>query len=122
MAPVSNRTKEAQQMLTTKIRTSVIALAVSAGLATTAALPAISEARPILKTPKVTCPDINGAGVGQPGEQRTLEWNVIQPDGTFRIEKETKICGSDGKWHTVLNRVTGTTTPIVSGPVLTYAG
>jgi hypothetical protein len=110
-------------MLTTKIRTAVIAVVASAGLATASALPALSEARPVLKTPKVTCPDINGAGVGQPGELRTLEWNVIQSDGTFRIEKETKICGSDGKWHTVVNReVTGTTTPIVSGPVLAYAG
>jgi hypothetical protein len=110
-------------MLTNKIRAAIIAVVASAGLATASALPAVSAARPVLKTPKVTCPDINGAGAGQPGEQRTLEWNAIQPDGTFRIEKETKICGSDGKWHTVLSRVvTGTTTPIISGPVLTYAG
>jgi hypothetical protein len=110
-------------MLTNKIRTAIIALVTSAGIATVSALPAVSEARPILKTPKVTCPDINGAGVGQPGEQRTLEWNAIQPNGTFRIEKETKVCGSDGKWHTVVDLVvTSPTTPIISGPVLAYAG
>lgn len=111
-------------MLSTRIRTSLIALVASAGVATASALPAVSQARPIIKTTKVTCPDINGAGAGQPGEQRTLEWNVIRPDGTWGVEKETKICGSDGKWHTVLDRevVTPVTPPIVYAPGAAYAG
>jgi hypothetical protein len=112
--------QEAQEMLSTKFRTAIIALVASAGLASAAVLPAVSQARPILKSPKVTCPDIDGQGAGQPGELRTISWNAIQPDGSFKVEKETKICGSDGKWHTVLDRVGTTSTVQVSEPVLAY--
>jgi hypothetical protein len=110
-----------KQMLSNKIRTTIVALVASAGLASAAALPAVSQARPIIKGTKVTCPDIDGQGAGQPGELRTISWNVIQPDGSFKIEKETKICGSDGKWHTVLNRELVTTTTVqVAEPVGAY--
>jgi hypothetical protein len=108
-------------MLSTKTRTAIIALVASAGLASASALPAVSQARPIVKSTKVTCPDIDGQGAGQPGELRTISWNVIQPDGSFKVEKETKICGSDGKWHTVLDRELVTTTTVqATEPVLAY--
>ncbi len=93
-------------MFRTLSRKANIAALATAALITASALPAVSQARPIVKgTPKVTCPDFNGAGVGTPGELRTREWNVFRPDGSSYIEKETKICGSDGKWHTVVEQV-----------------
>jgi len=95
-------------MLTTKTRTTIVALVASASFAVTSVAPAVSSARPVKKIAAVTCPDIDGQGLGAPGEIRTLSQNVIRPDGTWGVQTERKICGSDGKWHTVVDMVQST--------------
>jgi hypothetical protein len=92
-------------MLYTKIRATIISLAASASFGVATIAPAVAQAKPKLKVVAVTCPDIDGAGPGQPGESRTLQENVILPNGQWGIRKETKICGNDGKWHTVVDLV-----------------
>jgi hypothetical protein len=110
-------------MLSTKTRTTIIALVASASFVTASAAPAVSSARPVKKGVTVTCPDTTGQGAGQPGEIRTTEWNVILPDGTWGVERETKICGSDGKWHKVVARVLGGTSALsLSESATTFAG
>ena len=88
-----------------KTRTTIIALVASVSFAGAAIVPTVAQARPKQKVTAVTCPDTTGQGVGQPGEIRTTEWNIILPDGTWSTEKEKKICGSDGKWHKVVDLV-----------------
>ena len=88
-----------------KTRTTIIALVASVSFAGPAIVPTVAQARPKLKVTAVTCPDTTGQGVGQPGEIRTTEQNIILPNGTWGVEKEKKICGSDGKWHKVVDRV-----------------
>jgi hypothetical protein len=96
--------QEANEMLS-KTRTSIIALVASASFGGAALVPTVAQAKPKRKVNQVTCPDITGAGVGQPGEERTIEWNEIGSDGSFHIAREKKICGLDGKWHKVVDRV-----------------
>jgi hypothetical protein len=96
-----------------KTRTSIVALVLSASCGGAAIVPTVAQAKPKRKGTTVTCPDITGAGTGQPGEERTIEWNEIGPDGNFYIAKEKKICGLDGKWHKVVDRVlTGGSLPV----------
>jgi hypothetical protein len=109
-------------MLITKTRTTIIALVASASFAVTSAAPTVSSARPVKKGTTVTCPDVTGSGPGQPGEIRTTEWNVILPDGTWGVEKETKICGSDGKWHKVVALVLSGTSALLPGSAVTSIG
>jgi hypothetical protein len=117
----TNSPKEANEMLT-KTRTALIALVASVSFAAASTVPAVSSARPIKKgTTAVTCPDINGAGTGQPGESRTLSENIILPNGKWGIRSETKICGNDGKWHTVVDLVVGGTVPVAPVGVLSAA-
>ena len=92
-------------MLSTKIRTTIVALVASFGVAGMTVVPTVAQAKPKIKGTTVTCPDITGEGLGQPGEIREISYNEIGADGKFHIVTEKKICGSDGKWHTVLNRV-----------------
>ena len=104
-----------------KTRTVIIALVASASFAATTVAPTVSQAKPVRKGTAVTCPDTNGSGVGHPGDIKTDEWNAINPDGTWRIEKETKICGSDGKWHKVVALVAGGGVPVTPVGVLSVA-
>jgi hypothetical protein len=110
------------EMLSTEIRTTIIALIASSSFAVSSAVPAVSSARPVKKVTGVTCPDINGAGTGQAGEIRTLESNVINPDGTWGVEKVRKICGSDGKWHTVVDLVQNGTSALLPASTVTSLG
>jgi hypothetical protein len=99
-------------MLSTKIRTTIIAVITTSSFAGASLVPAVSQARAKKPGTTVTCPDITGGGVGQPGDILTVEWNVILPNGQWGTEKEKKICGSDGKWHKVVDLVvTGGTLP-----------
>lgn len=108
-------------MLSTKTGTIIATLVASLSFAATTVVPAVSQARPAKKGTTVTCPDTNGSGVGQPGDIKTDEWNVILPNGTWGIEKETKICGSDGKWHKVVALVAGSAVPVTPVGVLSAA-
>jgi hypothetical protein len=105
----------------TKTRTTLITLVAACSFGVASVAPAVSQARPVKKGTTVTCPDTNGAGVGQPGDIRTDEWNVVLPNGTWGVEKETKICGSDGKWHKVVALVAGSAVPVTPVGVLSAA-
>jgi hypothetical protein len=94
-------------MLSTKTHTAFIALVASTAFVTASVAPIAAQARPRLKVPPVTCPDIDGSGTHQPGEIITIWWNEVNAKGELEAKKTEKICGSDGKWHTVVDLVQG---------------
>lgn len=94
-------------MFSTKTRSTIAALVASLSFTLTAVAPAVSQARPKGQTSSVTCPDegISG-GAGQPGDIAYNKYNVIDPDGKTLVGVGDKmICGSDGKWHKVVDVV-----------------
>lgn len=107
-------------MLSTKTRTAIIALAASTAFVTASVAPIAAQARPRLKVPPVTCPDIDGSGTHQPGELITIWSNEVNAKGELEAKKTEKICGSDGKWHTVVDLVQGASS--ISGLTATPVG
>src|SRR5271170_3747297 len=95
-------------MFSTKTRNIVIAGLASISFAATAVAPAVSQARPKGQTTSVTCPDEGmGGGTGQPGDIAYNKYTVVGPDGMTLVGVNEKvICGSDGKWHKVVDVVT----------------
>jgi hypothetical protein len=89
-------------MITSKIRTIIIALVASVSLIAATVAPAVSQAAaPTKVSPpkaKALCKTDNGFMVEEGSTQKTAI--VIKaPDGTTIIKEVTFTCGSDGKWH-----------------------
>ena len=106
-------------MLNTKMHTAIIVLVASSAFVTASMAPTVAQARPRQKVPTVTCPDIDGSGTHQPGDIVTIYWNEVNAKGELETKKTEKICGSDGKWHTVVDLVQGAS--LASGSALTSA-
>jgi hypothetical protein len=107
MVSQTNFAEEANEMFSTKTRSSIVALVASLSLGVAAVAPAVSQAKPKGQTVAVTCPDEGfSGGPGQPGEIAWNKYTVVGPDGKTLVGVEDEmICGSDGKWHKVANVV-----------------
>jgi hypothetical protein len=92
-----------------KTRTTIITLVAAFSFGGAAIVPTVAQARAKKPAAPVTCPDF-GLGTGKPGDIVETPYNAIDQNGNFYIVHEKKICGSDGKWHTVVDLVAPTAT------------
>ncbi len=94
-------------MFSTKTRSTIVALVASLSFTVAAVAPAVSQAKPKGQTTAVTCPDEGfSGGPGQPGDIAYNKYTIVGPDGLTLVGVEDKmICGSDGKWHKVVEVV-----------------
>jgi len=103
-------------MLGTKIRRTIAALVASASLAGVAVAPAVSQADQ--KSGGGTATTCGGSS--KPGDIMETT-TTITINGKWDMTVKTKeICGSDGKWHVVVNLETGkgSNRPVGAPPVV----